>query len=138
MRNIIATRSSNWVLRSTVQASPEPLISRSSGELAPVVAEWHPIDPDDRDVDEMRCAGPQRGLDYSLRRVDAVHDRVHTLDGLGKPFAGADIASDVLRGTDPAAPAAEHAHLSSGVEQMLHDDTPYRAGATGDQDQIRH
>jgi hypothetical protein len=107
-------------------------------ELAPVVTQWHPIDPDDRDVDEMRLAGLQCGLDHTVDRVNTVHDRVHTDDRLGEPFASADVAGGVLRGTGTAAAAAEHPHPPSGVEQVPDNDPTDRAGATGDQDQVRH
>lgn len=59
----------------------------------------------------MLLTGPERGFDHPVHRV---HDRAHARHRLGEPLAEAEIAGDVLGGTDPAAPT-EHPHLPSGV-----------------------
>src|SRR5258706_607906 len=79
-------RSWNWVARSTGPRQPGTLDLALHGELGLVVGERHAVDADDRDVGQMRAAGPAGRLDQVAGRAHvtaaggAVDDHVGSRD----------------------------------------------------------
>src|SRR5215207_636266 len=101
-----------------------------------------PVGADDRDVHQVRCPGPRRGLHQVARLVlvalaaaGTVHDDLGTVDRGLDPLAGGQVAGHEVGALAGFATApGEHPHRAAGGLQPRDYEAPERAGTAGDQD----